>query len=180
MFDSMTERCVARGAKEEQSMSNAVIEAPFGRVGIRVDDAAGVVRLIEYLPDEIEAIAPDSALGEEVARQIARYLETPAATFDLPLAETGTPFQRRVWRAMCDIAPGRVLTYGELAKQVGGMPRAVGQACGDNPFPIVVPCHRVVAANGLGGFAHHSGDGFFVRVKRWLLAHESAQQVLAL
>ncbi|MEA3119396.1 MAG: methylated-DNA-[protein]-cysteine S-methyltransferase [Paraburkholderia sp.] len=165
---------------ERKTMHSAVIEAPFGKVGIRVDEAAGVVRLIEYLPGAVGGVAPDSPLAERAVRQIERYLETPAASFDLPLADGGTPFQRRVWQAMCDIAPGHVLTYGELAEQIGGMPRAVGQACGDNPFPIVVPCHRVVAANGLGGFAHHAADGFFLRVKRWLLAHEGAQQELGL
>jgi methylated-DNA-[protein]-cysteine S-methyltransferase len=161
-------------------MSDAVIEAPFGKVGIRVDDVAGVVRLIEFLPERACAVAPDSAIAERAARQIAEYFERPAVAFDLPLAEVGSPFQKRVWRAMCEIAPGRVATYGELAKAVDGMPRAVGQACGDNPFPIVVPCHRVVASHGLGGFAHHAGDGFYLRVKRWLLSHESAQLALAL
>jgi methylated-DNA-[protein]-cysteine S-methyltransferase len=175
---AMTQRRNARFANEEKSMYNAVIGAPFGKVGIRVDEAAGVVRRIEYLPDELAVAAPDSALAERATRQIARYFETPAATFDLPLADVGTAFQRRVWQAICQIAPGHVLTYGELAKEVDGMPRAVGQACGDNPFPIVVPCHRVVAAGGLGGFAHHAGDGFYLRVKRWLLAHESPQQAL--
>jgi methylated-DNA-[protein]-cysteine S-methyltransferase len=170
----------AREMTESETMYNAVIEAPFGKVGVRVDEAAGVVRLIEYLPGAVAAVAPDSPLAERAVRQIERYLESPAASFDLPLADAGTPFQRCVWQAMCDIAPGHVLTYGEIAKQIGGTPRAVGQACGDNPFPIVVPCHRVVAANGLGGFAHHAGDGFFLRVKRWLLAHESAQQGLDL
>ncbi|HTI17770.1 MAG TPA: methylated-DNA--[protein]-cysteine S-methyltransferase [Trinickia sp.] len=161
-------------------MHNAVIEAPFGKVGIGVDDMAGVVRLIEYLPAEVAAVAPDSELSERAARQIARYLASPTFSFDLPLADVGTPFQRRVWQAIRDIPPGEVISYGALARRVGGVPRAVGQACGDNPFPIVIACHRVVAANGLGGFAHHGDDGFFVRVKRWLIAHESAQQSLAL
>lgn len=161
-------------------MYNAVMQAPFGKVGIRVDDSAGAVRLIEYLPPEVADVAPDSPLAERVVCRIVRYLEFAHVAFDLPLADIGTPFQRRVWQAMCDIPPGGVMTYGELARRVGGMPRAVGQACGDNPFPIVVPCHRVVAANGLGGFAHHGADGFHLRVKRWLLAHESAQQALAL
>jgi methylated-DNA-[protein]-cysteine S-methyltransferase len=164
----------------ERAMHDAVIEAPFGKVGIRVDEAAGVLSLIEYLPGEVASVAPNCALADEAARQIAHYFASPRATFDLPLAEVGTPFQRRVWEAMCAIPPGETRTYGELARQVGGMPRAVGQACGDNPFPIVIPCHRVVAANGLGGFAHHGGDGFYPRVKRWLLDHESAQQALPL
>jgi methylated-DNA-[protein]-cysteine S-methyltransferase len=90
----------------------------------------------------------------------------------LPLAPLGTPFQRRVWQALCDIAPGVVMTYGQLARQLGSVPRAVGQACGANHFPIVIPCHRVVSSGGIGGFAHHAEEGFYRNVKRWLLAHE--------
>ena len=161
-------------------MYNAVVSAPFGKVGIEVDPEAGFVREIVYLEDSVPASAPDSALAECAARQIERYLADAAAPFDLPLADVGTPFQRRVWQAMCEIPRGSVLTYGALARQVGGVQRAVGQACGDNPFPLVIPCHRVVAANGLGGFSHHGGDGFYPRVKRWLLAHESNQLALAL
>jgi methylated-DNA-[protein]-cysteine S-methyltransferase len=161
-------------------MYNAVVSAPFGNVGIEVDAEAGFVREIVYLEDAVLASAPDSALAERAARQIERYLADAAAPFDLPLADVGTPFQRRVWQAMCEIPLGSVLTYGVLAQQVGGVPRAVGQACGDNPFPLVIPCHRVVAANGLGGFSHHAGDSFYPRVKRWLLAHESNQLALAL
>ncbi|WP_206953814.1 methylated-DNA--[protein]-cysteine S-methyltransferase [Trinickia acidisoli] len=161
-------------------MYHAVVSAPFGKVGIEVDAAAGVVRAIIYLEDSIPERAPDSAIAERAARQIERYMADAGAPFDLPLANAGTPFQRRVWQAMCEIPLGSVMTYGALARQVGGVPRAVGQACGDNPFPLVIPCHRVVAANGLGGFSHHAGDGFYPRVKRWLLAHESSQLALAL
>jgi methylated-DNA-[protein]-cysteine S-methyltransferase len=161
-------------------MYDAVVSAPFGKVGIEVDAAAGVVRSIVYLEDSIPFRAPDSAIAERAVLQIERYLADAAAPFDLPLADTGTPFQRRVWQAMCAIPLGSVMTYGVLAAQVGGVARAVGQACGDNPFPLVVPCHRVVAANGLGGFSHHAGDGFYPRVKRWLIAHESTQLALGL
>ncbi|TAM55583.1 MAG: methylated-DNA--[protein]-cysteine S-methyltransferase [Paraburkholderia sp.] len=161
-------------------MYNAVVTAPFGKVGVQVDAAAGFVREIVYLDDSIPASAPDSALAERAARQIERYLADPATPFELPLADVGTPFQRRVWQVMCEIPLGSVLTYGALARQIGGVPRAVGQACGDNPFPLVIPCHRVVGASGLGGFSHHGGDGFYPRVKRWLLMHESNQLALAL
>ncbi|MDG0023245.1 methylated-DNA--[protein]-cysteine S-methyltransferase [Trinickia sp. Y13] len=161
-------------------MYNAVVIAPFGKVGVQVDATAGFVREIVYLDDSIPASAPDSALAERAALQIERYLADPTAPFELPLADVGTPFQRRVWQAMCEIPLGSVLTYGALARQIGGVPRAVGQACGDNPFPLVIPCHRVVGANGLGGFSHHGGDGFYPRVKRWLLMHESNQLALAL
>jgi methylated-DNA-[protein]-cysteine S-methyltransferase len=161
-------------------MYNAVVRAPFGKVGIEVDAAARFIREIVYLQDSIPESGPDSALAERAARQIERYLLDAAAPFDLPLADVGTPFQRRVWQAMCEIPLGSVSTYGALADQLGGVPRAIGQACGDNPFPLVIPCHRVVGANGLGGFAHHAGDGFYPRVKRWLLTHESNQLALAL
>jgi len=154
-------------------MFNAVIDAPFGKVGIRTSPDA--VREIVYLSASTAAIAPDCALAERAAHQIARYFECASAGFDLPLAALGTPFQRRVWDGISAIDAGTVLTYGQLAERIGGVPRAVGQACGSNRFPLLIPCHRVVSAGGIGGFAHHGGDGFFRDVKRWLLAHEGVR-----
>jgi methylated-DNA-[protein]-cysteine S-methyltransferase len=151
-------------------MFNAVIDAPFGKVGIRLEGEA--VREIVYLPESTRNVEPDTPLARQAVEQIEQYFERASTTFELPLAEVGTAFQRRVWRAISDIPPGIVFTYGQLAKQVGSVPRAVGQACGSNFFPIVIPCHRVVSSSGIGGFAHHGGDGFFRDVKRWLLAHE--------
>ncbi len=125
------------------------------------------------MPDSVRNVEPDSALATRAVEQIERYFEKASASFDLPLAHVGTAFQRRVWQAICEIPPGAVVTYGQLAKAIGsGAPRAVGQACGANYFPLVIPCHRVVAAGGIGGFANHDDDGYFSRVKRWLLAHE--------
>ncbi|SAL11252.1 methylated-DNA--[protein]-cysteine S-methyltransferase [Caballeronia humi] len=149
---------------------NAIIDAPFGKVGIRTDGST--VREIVYLPLSAHCVEPDTPLAQAAAEQIHRYFDDPSMHFDLPLASRGTAFQRRVWRAISSIPPGDVWTYGQLAQSIGSVPRAVGQACGSNPLPIVVPCHRVVAASGLGGFAHHAGDNFFTDVKRWLLAHE--------
>lgn len=150
---------------------NAIIDAPFGKVGLRTGE--GALREVVYLPAQTASVAPDSELAERAATQIAHYFDHAEAGFDLPLAALGTPFQRRVWDGICAISAGSVLTYGELAQRLGGVsPRAVGQACGDNPFPLVIPCHRVVSASGLGGFAHHGEEGFFLDVKRWLLAHE--------
>jgi len=160
----------SRANEEQAIMFNAVIDAPFGKVGIRLEGEA--VREIVYLPESTRNIAPDTPLAREAAAQIERYFEQASMTFELPLAACGTAFQQRVWQAISEIPPGVVLTYGQLAKQLGSVPRAVGQACGSNFFPIVIPCHRVVSASGIGGFAHHAGDGFFRNVKRWLLAHE--------
>ncbi len=102
------------------------------------------------------------------------YYANPDAAFDLPLAPAGSDFQQRVWQAISAVPRGAVTTYGTIAEAIGAMPRAVGQACGQNPFPIVIPCHRVVSARGIGGFSHHAEDGFYLDVKRWLLRHEGA------
>jgi methylated-DNA-[protein]-cysteine S-methyltransferase len=148
---------------------DAVVACPAMRVGIRTEGER-VAELV-YLPRLFATMAPRNALAERAARQIERYLADPDAPFDLPLAPAGTPFQQQVWQALARIARGRTRTYGEVARELDSAPRAVGQACGANPFPLVVPCHRVLAASGLGGFAHAS-QGFLIQTKRWLLAHE--------
>ena len=153
---------------------DAVIEFPVMNVGIRV--AGECLTAITYLPRSTPLLAPQGALAERAARQIERYRDDPDTPFDLPLERTGSPLQRAVWEQISAIPRGRTRTYGELAEAIGAAietnPRVVGQACGDNPFPIVVPCHRVVAADGLGGFSHHS-TGFLIDTKTWLLRHES-------
>jgi methylated-DNA-[protein]-cysteine S-methyltransferase len=88
------------------------------------------------------------------------------------LALTGTSFQQKVWQAIQKIAPGKTKTYGQLAKQLASAPRAIGQACKSNPIVIIVPCHRVVAANDIGGYAG-ARDGARVETKKWLLNHEN-------
>jgi methylated-DNA-[protein]-cysteine S-methyltransferase len=133
---------------------------------------------IRYLPLSSSNVSPSNSLAERAARQLERYRDNPDTVFDLPLLIEGSPLQRSVWEAMCAIPRGETRTYGAIAQQLGDtdykMLRAVGQACGDNRLPIVVPCHRVVAANGLGGFAHAT-DGFLIEAKRWLLLHETGE-----
>ena len=148
----------------------AVIATPFGRLGVRVED--GAVSGIFFLPDDAGLLAPADPLAGRVAAQVERYLCDPAFRFDLPLKPAGTEFQRRVWNAISAIPPGGTRSYGEIARDLGSASRAVGQACGENRFPLVIPCHRVVSARGIGGFAHAHG-GYLLRVKRWLLAHEA-------
>ena len=87
------------------------------------------------------------------------------------LRPAGTVFQRRVWAMIAAIPAGHTSTYADIAAHLHTAPRAVGQACGANPVPLLVPCHRVVARGGLGGFARCDG-GYLLEVKRWLLAHE--------
>jgi methylated-DNA-[protein]-cysteine S-methyltransferase len=147
----------------------------FPRMNVGVITRAGQVVEIRYLPPSVPAVEAKNSLAANAARQLERYRDDPAARFELPLAIEGTPFQRRLWQALCEIPCGKTLTYGALAKRLGAEARAVGQACGDNRLPIVIPCHRVVAAGGIGGFAHAT-SGYLVEAKRWLLAHESSAQ----
>lgn len=147
----------------------AILSAPFGKLGIRCTDEN--VLGIEFLPANTPTLAPRNALAEKVCAQLEAYLADAGFRFDLPLKLDGSEHQLKVWRAMQAIPQGATQTYGEMAKQIGSSARAVGQSCGNNPIPVVVPCHRVVGKTGLGGFMHRADDGA-LDIKRWLLAHE--------
>ena len=155
-------------------MLDVVVDFPKMKVGVRTRE--GRVVEIRYLPLSSAVISPKNELAERAARQLERYREDPDTQFDLPLLVQGSPLERAVWDAMCAIPRGRTRTYGDLARELeaahSATPRAIGQACGDNRLPIVIPCHRVVAADGIGGFGHSTG-GYLLEAKRWLLAHEA-------
>jgi methylated-DNA-[protein]-cysteine S-methyltransferase len=154
---------------------SAIIVLPFGKMGVRT--AGGTMTELVYLPHHFDAKAPQDAVAELVATQLQRYADDADYVFDLPLARLGTPFQHKVWDTIRAIPRGAVRTYGDVARHIGSAPRAVGQACGANWFPLVIPCHRVTAATGLGGFANSDDpNGFLLGVKRWLLAHEGASE----
>ena len=149
----------------------AIVKTPAFSIGVCCN--ADEITRIDYLKVGSEQ-APKTPLAKETVRQLRAYLKDAAFEFGLPLTPTGTAFQRRVWDEIAAIPAGHVTTYGELAKAIRSGPRAVGGACGANPYPIVVPCHRVVAAGGaLGGFANQR-SGFLIDVKSWLLVHEDA------
>lgn len=114
---------------------------------------------------------PPAPLLARAARQLGEYFAGTRRDFDLPLSLGGTEHHRAVWAAMCRIPYGETASYGDLARMVGSAPRAVGAACGANPIPIVVPCHRVVeTGGGLGGYSGRGGG----RTKTFLLRLEGA------
>lgn len=153
---------------------SAIVPAPFGAIGVRT--AGNLLRELVYLPPCHARLHPSDQLAEQTALQLQRYFTEPSFEFELPLENNGTVFQKKVWAAIAAIPRGQVRTYGDIARLIGSAPRAVGQACGANWFPLVVPCHRVTAAGGLGGFSNSADvDGFHLRVKRWLLAHEGVE-----
>ncbi|MEE8342223.1 MAG: methylated-DNA--[protein]-cysteine S-methyltransferase [Gammaproteobacteria bacterium] len=150
---------------------SAVIATPLGKVGVHCTHDAIVG--VDYINSRVAGKRPDGPLARELVGELQRYFRNPRYGFALPLVRLGTEFQRQVWRALQGIPLGETRTYGELAQQLDSGPRAVGNACRANPVPIVVPCHRVVAATGIGGY---SGAVKGVRLdrKRWLLCHEGA------
>jgi len=158
---------------EPTASDDGVVHLTLGQGVIVVGIACTATAVVglRYLPPDTPARVPSSPIGRQAAAQLQAYAHDPTLQFDLPLAPVGTPFRRAVWAQLRTIACGRTATYGALAQTLGAAPRAVGQACGDNPYSIVVPCHRVVSARGLGGFAHAS-DGYLIDAKRRLLMHE--------
>lgn len=146
--------------------SSFVIASPVGALGIETDgDAITAVTFHARQP-----VSPRvSGVAADVQRQLHEYFEGRRTTFDVPLAPEGTAFQRDVWNALLRIPYGETTTYGQLARTIGrpSAVRAVGAANGQNPIPIIIPCHRVIGSDGrLVGF----GGG--LNVKRFLLALE--------
>jgi len=151
---------------------DAILSTPVGLIGIRTEGDA-VTQIDLNLSPTAERRAA-SRVGAETVDFLQRYFEAGQWSADTPLQLSGTVFQQRVWRSLLAIQAGEVVTYGELAGRLKSSARAVGQACRRNPTPIVVPCHRVVAASGLGGFAGATA-GAMSDIKRWLLHHEGVE-----
>ncbi|MFH1494646.1 MAG: methylated-DNA--[protein]-cysteine S-methyltransferase [Pseudomonadota bacterium] len=152
-------------------MYHARLAMPFGVLGILTESEC--LTGIDFLPDETLPLPAQTPLAQEICAQLRAYLAEPNFCFDLPLQPHGTPYQHRVWQVLLEIPSGRTESYGVLAKHLGSAARAVGQACGANPIPVIIPCHRVLAKAGLGGFMNHT-TGSPLQVKRWLLEHEHA------
>ncbi|SPH16870.1 Methylated-DNA--protein-cysteine methyltransferase, constitutive [Defluviimonas aquaemixtae] len=143
--------------------------SPLGRLVITETD--GAISRLEWRGAEVEC--EPSALLDEACRQLAEYFNRQREAFDLPVA-FAPGLTGAVMRAMCAIPFGDTRTYGDLAKELGVPAQAVGQACGANPVPVIVPCHRVLGASGLGGFSAPGG----VETKVALLKHEGAASLL--
>ena len=146
-----------------------VIDSPLGRLGMLVVDQQ--VQRLDYLDAAMPLRAARGPFERKLLLQLEKYFHNPRAGFSVAFSLAGTPFQQRVWQALTRIPSGDTLTYGELAARLGTGARAVGNACRRNPVSIIVPCHRVVAAGGIGGYSG-SVNGARVARKRWLLAHE--------
>ncbi len=145
------------------SLPQLSIHTPFGAISLAEEDGALVALDWGWGRDQ-----DATPLLVQAREQMNAYFDGELTRFRLPLAPSGTAYRQRVWSALIDLPYGRTGSYGEIASTCGGSSRAVGQACRQNPLPIIIPCHRVVGAAGLGGYS--AGDG--VSSKRALLQHE--------
>lgn len=140
------------------------VASPLGPLTLAAGD--GALTALRWGPAKREDASP---LLDRAAAALAAYFSGDPRAFDLPVAPEGTDHDRAVWRAMRQIPPGETRSYGEVARAIRSSPRAVGNACGRNPIPIIVPCHRIVAAGGaIGGYSGQGG----AETKRFLLELE--------
>lgn len=153
-----------------KSRYNAVIDLPFGRLAIRASDDG--LLLVEPVSRLTKLKKADHPMARQTCRQLQFYAADPGYHFSVRAKASGTPFQKKVWHALRKIPAGQTVTYGELARTLRTSARAVGNACRCNPLSIVVPCHRVVAKNGSGGYMGKR-KGSAIRIKSWLLHHEA-------
>ncbi len=150
-------------------MNTCTVETSMGPLSL-VEENGYITKLLWHA----EKSGTPSPVLEQAAQQLKAYFASDLETFDLPLAPAGTKFQQQVYAAMLAIPKGETRTYGDIAKDLGVPAQPVGQACGSNPIPIIIPCHRVVGSDGLGGFSGCGG----VETKVQLLQHEGAYSLL--
>ncbi len=150
-------------------MNSAATRTPIGQISL-VEEGGAITRLV--WGHEVSGFRSD--ILKEGLRQLEAFFAGELRVFNLPLAPSGTDFQKSVWDRMSAIPFGHTRTYGDIALAVAAPAQPVGNACGANPIPIIIPCHRVLAADGLGGY---SGEGG-VETKVWLLKHEGAASLL--
>jgi methylated-DNA-[protein]-cysteine S-methyltransferase len=154
------------------SRYDALMATPFATIGVRTDDSH--LLEVRLLPTSVAPRAPrKNSLAHLAVTELALYVENARYPFSVPLKLAGTRHELQVWEAMQAIPPGSARTYGDVANEIGSSARAVGTACGHNPIPVIVPCHRIVGASGLGGFMGF-GKGDTINIKQWLLQHEGA------
>lgn len=155
--------------------AQAIITTPIGKIAVMNNEHAltGVDVHAESVP---YLITGSNKLTTEIVEQLMAYFARKTSHFELPMEVSGTAFQEKVWQALKNIPFGACLTYGELAKEVNTSARAIGGACRNNPIPIIIPCHRIVAANGIGGYSGQWRLGHKIDVKHWLLKHEQTEK----
>jgi methylated-DNA-[protein]-cysteine S-methyltransferase len=145
------------------------MKTPVGKVGVVTVN--GKLCAIDFLSGSARERKAQDPIARKVVAQLSAYFHNARESFSVALELEGTEFQKAVWGQLRKIEPGEVRTYGDIARILNSSPRAVGNACRANPLPIIVPCHRVVSSQGIGGYGGKT-SGSRLRQKRRLLSHE--------
>lgn len=157
----------------DQISYSAILSFPVGftdqKIGIHTHK--GKLVRVDYLPEAFPNKQSCDTISQLIAGQLADYFSKVRIEFSVPLLIQGTDFQQKVWRALRSIPAGQTCSYSEIATQLNSSARAVGNACRANAIPIIIPCHRVVAKSGVGGYCGQTG-GERLKIKQWLLRHE--------
>lgn len=157
--------------KKRPTHFSAIISSPIGQLGYIVSNDQLIT--LTLVPEQQKEQPPTDKFSKQVAKELKAYFKNSEYSFNIAIQPQGTAFQQKVWRTLQTIPPGTTVTYGTLAKQLKSGPRAIGQACRTNPILLIVPCHRIVSSQGIGGYGGmHHGD--LLDIKKWLLAHEKA------
>jgi len=151
----------------------AIIDSPVGMLGIL--DNGKVIQAVNFLYNTAAPRRALSTLAEETILQLKYFFSDPNFKFNLPITNAISPFQMKVRQALLSIPVGQTMSYGNVAKTIASSARAIAGGCRRNPVPIIVPCHRIIAAKGLGGFAG-ALDGKPLANKKWLLEHECSKR----
>ena len=150
--------------------------SPVGKLVLELqDDQLASLSIAESDEQPLDSdIKSKNKLEKSIRQQLKKYFSSAVSFNAISLLPNGTPFQKSVWRELSKIPLGKTCTYGDIANKLNSSPRAVGNACRRNPIAIIIPCHRVISAQGLGGYAGAT-DGKQLDIKRWLLNHEGVQ-----
>lgn len=150
--------------------------SPVGKLVLELqDDQLASLSIAESDEQPLDSdIKSKNKLEKSIRQQLKKYFSSAVSFNAISLLPNGTPFQKSVWRELSKIPLGKTCTYGDIANKLNSSPRAVGNACRRNPIAIIIPCHRVISAQGLGGYAGAT-EGKQLDIKRWLLNHEGVQ-----
>ncbi len=160
-------------------MNQLSIALPVKDIKLNIRYSGQQIMAVDFVTDA-GVTHPADRFAQQILQQFENYFNRSHSNFSLPCQmSSGSLFQQKVWRALQRVPYGQVKTYGTLARELGSSARAVGNACRNNPFPVIIPCHRVVAASGVGGYAgdtllRQKGKIDFMQIKQWLLVHEQA------
>jgi methylated-DNA-[protein]-cysteine S-methyltransferase len=152
----------------------SVIDTPIGKIGFQTEN--NFLTAINFLTPSTQIILPQTDFAKKIAKELLTYFSDAKFIFTIPLKPSGTKLQLLTWEMMRKIPAGNTITYGDLAKQCGTHPRVVGNICRRNQIPIIIPCHRIIAAKGFGGFAGKE-SGKMLEIKKWLLQHEKSPKI---